>query len=106
MKQQPGLSRFGVRVRAAIGGALAIGCASLSVAGPAGTKDDPPAAAAKITTEQATAIALKVMPGRSTGVTIEKKKGKMVYVVEIQTETRGERDVFIDMVSGKVVGTD
>jgi len=106
MKQKQGLSRLGVRTRAALGGALVIGCAGLAFAGPPGAKDNPPAAAVKITTEEATAIALKVMPGRPTGVTIEKKKGKTVYVVEVQTETKGERDVFVDMVTGKVVGTD
>ena len=46
------------------------------------------------------------MPGKVTGVVIEKKKGKTVYVVEIMTEKKGEIDVFVDIVSGKVIGTD
>lgn len=63
-------------------------------------------ATATITEDQAKAAALKAMPGKVTGVSIEKKRGKTVYVVEIMTETKGERDVFIDRVSGKVIGTD
>ena len=61
---------------------------------------------AKITEEQARDIALKVMPGNVTGVTVEKKKGKQVYVVEIMSKTKGEKDVFVDIVSGKVIGID
>jgi uncharacterized membrane protein YkoI len=41
-----------------------------------------------------------------TKVVIEKKKGKNVYVVEIMSEKKGEIDVFVDVLSGKVVGTD
>jgi hypothetical protein len=51
-------------------------------------------------------IALKTIPGKVTKVVIEKKKGKNVYVVEIMTEKKGEIDVFVDIVSGKVIGTD
>ena len=36
---------------------------------------------------------------------IERKKGRNVYVVEIQTP-QGEKDVFVDIVSGQIVGTD
>ena len=61
---------------------------------------------AKITEEQAREIALKIMPGNVTGVAIEKKKGKQVYVVEIMSKTKGEKDVFVDIVSGKVIGID
>ena len=61
--------------------------------------------AAKISPEQATKIALERMPGKATDVKIERKLGKNVYVVEIQTQ-RGEKDVFIDIESGKIVGTD
>jgi uncharacterized membrane protein YkoI len=45
------------------------------------------------------------MPGKATDVKIERKLGKNVYVVEIQT-SRGEKDVFVDIESGKIVGTD
>ena len=39
-------------------------------------------------------------------MTIERKKGKNVYVVEIQTPKDGEKDVFVDIELGKIVGTD
>jgi uncharacterized membrane protein YkoI len=63
-------------------------------------------AGAKVTKEQATKIALEHIPGKVTDVTIERKRGKNVYVVEIQSPDQGEKDVFVDMESGKVVGTD
>ena len=62
-------------------------------------------AGAKITQEQAKKIALERIPGEVTEVTIERKKGKEVYVIEIQT-SKGETDVFVDMESGKIVGTE
>ena len=86
-------------------GALVIGCAQPAFAGTTDAKAKP-AEAAKITEEQASAIALKAVPGKVTGVTIEKKLGKNVYVVEIMSQTQGEKDVFVDLVSGKVIGTD
>jgi uncharacterized membrane protein YkoI len=61
---------------------------------------------AKITVEQAKAAALKVVPGRVTSVVIEKKQGKHVYVVEIAPRGGGEKDVFVDLDSGQVVGTE
>jgi len=36
---------------------------------------------------------------------IERKRGKMVYVVEIQTPD-GEKDVFVDIKSGQIIGTE
>lgn len=61
---------------------------------------------AKVTGAQATKIALERVPGKVTDVKIERKRGKNVYVVEIQTPDRGERDVFVDIESGAIVGTD
>ena len=61
---------------------------------------------AKISEEQAKKIALERIPGKVTDVTIERKRGKNVYVVEIQTPDQGEKDVFIDIVTGEIVGTD
>jgi uncharacterized membrane protein YkoI len=61
---------------------------------------------AKITGDQATKIALERIPGKVTSLKIERKRGKNVYVVEIQTRERGERDVFVDIESGQIVGTD
>ena len=37
---------------------------------------------------------------------IERKRGKNVYVVEIQTADEGEKDVFVDIKTGRIVGTD
>jgi len=61
---------------------------------------------AKITEEQASKIALERIPGKVTDVTIERKRGKYVYVVEIQTPNEGEKDVFVDIQTGEIVGTD
>jgi uncharacterized membrane protein YkoI len=61
----------------------------------------------KITKEQATQSALQALPGKVTDVTIEKKRGKTVYVIEIIAEKDGsETDVLVDMVSGVVLGMD
>lgn len=60
---------------------------------------------AKISAAEATRIALERMPGKATDVKIERKLGKNVYVVEIQT-SRGEKDVLVDIESGKVLGTE
>lgn len=62
--------------------------------------------AAKISPEQASKIALERIPGSVTDVTIERKRGKHVYVVEIQTADEGEKDVFVDIKTGRIVGTD
>ena len=70
---------------------------AMAAAQPAGTK---------ITKEQATKVALEQVPGKVTDVTIEKKRGKNVYVVEILSPDQGEKDVLVDMESGKVVGTE
>jgi uncharacterized membrane protein YkoI len=64
------------------------------------------APAPKITEEQARKIALERIPGKVTDVTIERKKGRNVYVVEIRTSDGDEKDVFVDIVSGEIVGTD
>jgi uncharacterized membrane protein YkoI len=60
---------------------------------------------AKISEDRATEIALKRMPGKATAVKIERKRGKNVYVVEIQT-ARGEKDVLIDPDTGRILGTE
>ncbi|WP_247836743.1 PepSY domain-containing protein [Bradyrhizobium sp. 200] len=62
--------------------------------------------AAKITEEQAKKIALERIPGEVTDVAIEKKRGKNVYVIEIQSPEQGEKDVFVDIETGKIIGTD
>jgi tellurite resistance protein len=61
----------------------------------------------KISREQATQAALQALPGRVTDVTIEKKRGKTVYVIEIVAEKDGaETDVLVDIDSGTVLGMD
>ena len=65
-----------------------------------------PTSAPKITPEQASAAALKVVPGHVTSVVIEKKRGTNVYVVEIRTRGGGEKDVFVDLMTGQVLGTE
>jgi hypothetical protein len=60
----------------------------------------------KISSDQAVHIALKTIPGRATGMKIERKRGKYVWSVEIMTPDHGEKDVFVDIESGDVVGTD
>lgn len=62
---------------------------------------------AKITKEQATEAALQSLPGDVTDVTIERKRGTLVYVIEIVAKKDGaETDVLVDMESGKVLGMD
>ena len=61
---------------------------------------------AKVSEAEAKKIALERIPGNATDVTIEWKLGKNVYVVEIQTADGGEKDVFVDIESGEIVGTD
>ena len=62
---------------------------------------------AKISEEKAAEIALKKVPGNVTSVVIEKKLGKNVYVVEIIEKGSGQEvDVFVDIKTGEVVGTD
>jgi uncharacterized membrane protein YkoI len=78
--------------------------------GMAGEVKDPPKqkrtqTAAKLSVEQAKEIALKTMPGEVTSVDIEKKRGRNVYVVEIQT-AKGEKDVLVDIQTGDVVGVE
>ena len=60
---------------------------------------------AKISKEKATQAALQALPGKVTDVTIEKKRGKSVYVIEIVADKDGsETDVLVDMDSGTVIG--
>ena len=65
-----------------------------------------PASAPKISSDQAKAAALKVVSGRVTSVVIERKQGKNVYVVEVVTRGGGEKDVFVDLETGQVLGTE
>jgi uncharacterized membrane protein YkoI len=62
--------------------------------------------ATKITREAAIAAALKLIPGKRGKVEIERKSGRWVYVVEIITAEGDEKDVFVDMETGEITGTD
>lgn len=66
--------------------------------------DLPPGA--KVTREQAIEIALKVVQGEATSVEVERKLGKLVFTVEIMTPAGEETDVFVDVFTGEVVGTE
>lgn len=59
---------------------------------------------AQITEEDAKRIALNEVPGRVTGVAIEKKFGKAAYVVEIAADAGPETDVMVDTETGEVLG--
>lgn len=84
--------------------AFALIWASLAPLAAAAEKSGP---AIRITEEQAGQAALKVLPGRITDVSIEKKRGKTVYVVEIVADKdSAETDVLVDIESGKVLGID
>ncbi len=73
-------------------------------------REKPPAAKAvepKISHQKATEIALNAVPGKANAVTVERKRGKNVYVVEVIAQLNGvETDVFVDMETGQVVGID
>jgi uncharacterized membrane protein YkoI len=65
------------------------------------------ASSAKISPEQAKQVAIGAVPGAVTDATVEKKLGKMVYVIEIVAQNGGaETDVLVDMDSGKVLGVE
>jgi uncharacterized membrane protein YkoI len=87
-------------------GAAALGFAATGFAQEAKTSKAAASTPATITEDQAKEIALKSVPGKVTGVAIEKKRGKNVYVVEIMTEKDGEKDALVDMVTGKFLGTE
>jgi uncharacterized membrane protein YkoI len=90
---------------------LIVGASAVGIPASGGAQETKPSKAtaskpARISEEQAKEIALKVLPGRVTDVAIEKKRGKNVYVVEVLTERNVEKDVLVDMVTGKVLGTE
>lgn len=87
-------------------GNIFAGLLAVLVLGPAMAAAQVQPPAAKISEAQATQIALERIPGKATSVTIERKRGRDVYVVEIQTPDGDEKDVFVDIQSGRIVGTD
>ncbi len=86
---------------------IAAGRAAAAEGKEAATMVRPAAATGKISKEQATQNALAALPGKVTDVTIEKKRGMNVWVIEIVADKDGgETDVLVDMDSGKVLGMD
>ncbi len=84
--------------------AAALTFAGLGLAGiDAAAQDKAPVA--RISQEQAVQAALKALSGKVGEVSIEKKRGKNVYVVEIIADKDGEEiDVLVDPESGQVLG--
>ena len=71
---------------------------------PSMISNEPKELTAGITEAKAKEMALKEVPGKVTDVEIERKSGRIVYVVEIDTDSGPETDVLIDIKSGDVVG--
>jgi uncharacterized membrane protein YkoI len=67
-------------------------------------EEEPEELQTQITEEEAIAIALAEVPGKVTDVDIEKKFGKMTYVVEIDADDGPETDVIIDIYTGEILG--
>jgi hypothetical protein len=58
----------------------------------------------KLDEEKAKEIALEEVPGTVIDIAVERKSGKLVYVVEIDANSGPETDVIIDMDTGEVLG--
>jgi uncharacterized membrane protein YkoI len=96
-----------IRTARRLGPALLAVCLAFVWHGPAfeAAAEDAKAKGPRITKEQAVENAKAAVPGEVTDVTVEKKRGKQVWVVEIVAEKNGvETDVLVDMDSGKVIG--
>ena len=59
-----------------------------------------------ITIEEAKAIALEAVPGQVTGIANEGYSGKSSYAVEIIGENGIETDVFVNIKTGIILGTE
>lgn len=60
---------------------------------------------AKISPEEANAAALKDVPGKVTGISLDNENGNVVYSVKVQTE-KGFADVKVDAGNGRVLARD
>ena len=66
---------------------------------------DEKAPGASITRGAAVQAAQKALPGQVTDITVERKRGKQVYVIEIvATKDGSENDVLVDFRTGEVLG--
>ncbi len=71
---------------------------------PSAVEEEPEELQKDITEEEAKQIALAEVPGKVTGVEIEKKYGKLSYVVEVDAEDGPETDIIIDIETGEILG--
>ena len=60
----------------------------------------------EISEKEAREIALREVPGRVADIAIEKRFGKITYVVEIEPDIGSESDVIIDINTGEVLGVE
>jgi uncharacterized membrane protein YkoI len=107
MIKEPYLMKYIVQTAGMIVVILLIAGNTYGEASKIGSKPQVIAVATKISEEKAKEIALKEIPGTITSVVIEKQLGKIVYTIEILEKDTGEEvDVFVDVETGRVVGTD
>ncbi|HSB46608.1 MAG TPA: PepSY domain-containing protein [Candidatus Bilamarchaeum sp.] len=65
-----------------------------------------PETKANITEQEARQIALERVPGKVTDVEMEKKFGKLCYVIQIDADSGPETDVIIDRATGEVLAVE
>jgi len=70
------------------------------------SESNPERLTTEITEDEAKEIALQEVSGRVTGIEIERKYGKTVYVVQIDADIGPETDVVIDISTGEVLGVE
>lgn len=60
----------------------------------------------RVTKDEARAKAAAAHQGEVTAVDLERKRGRVFWVVEMQTKAGDEIDILVDVESGEVVGVD
>lgn len=100
-----GLGGTGVAIARSGGDAAPAYTSSVTVAdtGEGAANDAAPAAAAKITPDQARAAALAAVPGTSGKIELDNENGNVVFGVEVTTATGSRIDVKVDAGNGKVL---
>ncbi|MEW6035087.1 MAG: PepSY domain-containing protein [Candidatus Micrarchaeota archaeon] len=68
--------------------------------------EEPGGLVGNITEDEAKAIALAEVSGEVTSISIERKSGRLVYVVEVAADSGPETDVFIDIETGEVIAVE
>jgi uncharacterized membrane protein YkoI len=61
---------------------------------------------ARVSQESAIVTAVKLIPGKANAVVVERRRGRGTCVVEIITPNGDEQDVFVDIETGEIIGTD